>query len=295
MAILSFREILPRTLQHRFGESPSAERKFVATVDAPESHQAVIDALSIFHGDQHPEYPYLRMLDASLVETDRHHVEVTFRYEAPKQEDFQPHPLARPDVWSFSTSGTSVPALFYYDGGGNNDIRPLINTAGDFIEGAMTAEGLLRATISGNRATFPLSSALAVTNSVNNAPYLGGAQHTWLCSGISGQQTSEVVNGQDVRYWQVGVELEYRPSGHPLRLPNVGWNVWSESKQKKVRAYVFDDDTGEKVASANPVALNENGSIRLSADLQGSGRPDILVRRVHAAQNFASYFGTPPF
>lgn len=295
MAIIGFREVLPRTFQHRFGESPTAERKFVVTVDEPHEHQALINAVGIVHGSEHPEYAYLRMLDGSISETDRQHAEITYRYEVPKQEDFEPNPLLRPDVWSFSTSGIAVPALRYYHGSGNGDIRPLINTAGDFIENAMANEGVLRATISGNRESFPIAEALLVSNSINAFPYLGGASHTWLCAGISGQQATEVVNGEEIRFWQVSVELEYRPSGHPLQLPNIGYSVWSESRQKKVRAYVFDDETGERIASASPVALNENGSIRLSADLQGSGRPDILVRRVNRQVNFSDYFGTPTF
>jgi hypothetical protein len=295
MTVIAYREVLPRTFSHRFGESPTAERKFIVTVDEPTATQEVIDAVNIAHADQHPEFAYLRMLDASAVETDRHHVEITYRYEVPKQEDLDPNPLARPDVWSFSTGGAAVPALFYYHGAGNADIRPLINTAGDFIESAMTEESELRATISGNREEFPLAAAAAVTNAVNMSSYLGGAIYTWKCNGISAQQATEVVNGVEIRYWQVSVELAYRQSGWPLQLPNVGWSVWSESKQKKVRAYVFDDESGEKIASANPVALNENGTIRLSSDLQGSGRPDIIQRRVHPAVDFATYFGTPPF
>ena len=292
MAVVAYREVLPRTFQHRFGESPTAERKFVVTVDAPESHQNVIAAVGITHGMAHPEYPYLLMLDASLSETDRHHVEVTYRYEVPKT-DYEPNPLLRPDVWSFSTGGAAVPCATYYDD--DEVIRPLVNTAGDLIESAMTDESELRATIAGNRQSFPLAVAAYVTNTINDSEYLGCPRYTWKCAGIAAQQAVEVIEGIEVRYYQVTAELVYRQSGWPLLLPNVGYSVWSESLQKKVRAYVFDDETGEKIASASPVALNENGSIRLSADLQGSGRPDILVRRVHRQVNFSNYFGTPTF
>lgn len=289
MAVIAFREILPRTLQHRFGESPTAERKFVVTVDAPESHQAVIDAVGIIHGSSHPEYPYLLMLDASLTETDRHHVEVTFRYEVPKTE-YQPNPLLRADVWSFSTGGASIPTFAYYKG---DRLVPLVNAAGEFIEGAMTDEAELRATISGNRARFPLDIAAYVTNTLNNSIYLGCPQYSWKCNGMGAQQAVEVVDGVEVRYYQITVELAYRASGWPLILPDVGWNYVHSTDangQRVLRRCFRENEEGEKVASANPVPLAENGKM-----LQPGSGPRLLVRRVHRAVDFASYFGIPTF
>ena len=288
MAVIGFREIIPRTFSHKFGESPNAEIKYAVTVDAPTPTQDIIAAVGIFHGDSHPEFAYLRMLDAQVTETDRHHAEVTYKYEVPQQEDLDPNPLARPDVWSFSTGGAQVPALVYYDGTGNATKKPLQNTALDFFEGLTTLEAEVRASIAGNRASFPLADAAAVTNSVNNAAYLGGAKHTWLCAGISGQQATEVINDEELRYWQITVELVYRRSGHNLLLPNVGWN-FLEGGQKK-RAWVLDPETNERVASGAPVALDNNGNIKAA----GQG-PDILERRVHPEATFTTYFGTPPF
>ena len=288
MAVIGFREILPRTFSHKFGESPSAEIKYAVTVDEPTPTQTIIASLGIFHGAPHPEFAYLRMLDAQVTETDRHHAEVTYKYEVPQQEDLDPNPLARPDVWSFSTGGAQVPALVYYDGTGNGSKKPLQNTALDFFEGLTTLEAEVRASISGNRADFPLADATAVTNSVNDATYLGGAKHTWLCAGISGQQATEVINDTELRYWQITVELVYRRSGHNLLLPNVGWN-YLDNGQKK-RAWVLDAESNEKVASGAPVALDANGNIKAA----GQG-PDILERRVYPEAAFSSYFGTPPF
>lgn len=294
MAVVSFREVLPRTFSHRFGESPTAELKFIATVDEPTNHQDVIAAVGVVHGAAHPEYSDLLCLDASLTETDQYHVEITARYEIP-QNDADPNPLNRPDVWSFSTGGAAVPALFYYHGNGNTDRRALVNSAGDFIESAMTEEAELRATISGNRATFPLGTAAAVTNAINSSQYLGGAQYTWKCNGISAQQAVELIDGAKVAYWQVSVELAYRQSGWPLLLPNVGWNYIDGGERKRCYVYSFESGSAERIASSSPIALNENGSIRLSAGQDGSGRPDILTRRVHPVVDFATYFGTPPF
>ena len=288
MAIISYREVIPRTASHKFGESPTAERKYIITVDEPTPTQNLVNAVGILHASAHPEFSYLKCLNIQVTETDRHHAEITYSYELPKQEELDPNPLARPDVWSFSTGGSQVPALVYYDGSGNSNKKPLQNTAKDFFEGLTTLEAEVRASISGNRPTFPLANAAAVTNSVNSSSYLGGAAHTWLCAGISGQQATEVVNDVELRYWQITVELVYRASGHDLLLPNVGWNYLEGGEKKRV--WVKDPESGEKVASGSPRALTNEGGLK--ADDQ---EPDILTRRVYPEANFSTYFGTPPF
>ena len=288
MAVLSYREVIPRTFSHKFGESPTAERRVIVTVDEPTATQTVINAVGIIHASAHPEFSYLAMLDAQMSETDRHHVEITYKYELAKQENLDANPLGRPDVWSFSTGGAQVPALVYYSGAGNATKKPLTNSANDYFEGLTVPEAEVRATIAGNRSAFPLATAAAVTNSVNNATYLGGAAHTWMCAGISGQQASEVLNGAEVRYWSISVELVYRASGHDLLLPNVGWN-YIEAGEKK-RAWVWNDDKTEKVASGSPRPLTNVGALKGDSE-----EPDILTRRVLPETNFSSYFGAPPF
>ena len=288
MAIISYREVIPRTASHKFGESPTAERKYIVTVDEPTPTQNIINAVGILHASAHPEFSYLKCLNIQVTETDRHHAEITYSYELPKQEELDPNPLARPDVWSFSTGGSQVPALVYYDGSGNSNKKPLQNTAKDFFEGLTTLEAEVRASISGNRATFPLANAAAVTNSVNSSSYLGGAAHTWLCAGISGQQATEVVNDVELRYWQITVELVYRASGHDLLLPNVGWNYLEGGEKKRV--WVKDPESGEKVASGSPRALTTAGGLK-----DDDQEPDILTRRVYPEADFSNYFGTPPF
>jgi hypothetical protein len=288
MAVISYREVIPRTASHKFGESPTAERKYIITVNEPTATQTLVNAVGIFHAAAHPEFSYLKCLNIQVTETDRHHAEITYSYELPKQEELDPNPLARPDVWSFSTGGSQVPALVYYDGSGNSNKKPLQNSAKDFFEGLTTLEAEVRASISGNRPTFPLANAAAVTNSVNSSSYLGGASHTWLCAGISGQQATEVVNDVELRYWQITVELVYRASGHDLLLPNVGWNYLEGGEKKRV--WVKDPESGEKVASGSPRALTTAGGLK--ADDQ---EPDILTRRVYPEADFSNYFGTPPF
>jgi hypothetical protein len=285
MAVLAFREVLPRTFQQRFGESPTAERKFVATLDEPTPAAQIISAIGIFFGASHPEFPYLRMLDASVDEPDRQHAEVTYRYELPQQQDLDPNPLARPDVWSFSTGGAVVPALTYYDG---TQVKPLVNTANEFFENLTTLEAEVRATIAFNRASFPASLAASVTNAINSDQFLWGPVHTWQCAGISVSQQVEVVNDQEIRYWAGTTELVYRQSGWNLLIPNVGWNYLENGELK--RAWVRDPETNERVPSGSPRALTAQGNLKADNEL-----PDILNRRVFREASFNQFFGTPPF
>jgi hypothetical protein len=301
MTIIGFREVLPRTFSHKFGESPTAERKFVVTTDAPEPHQTLLNTVGIFHGAVHPEFSYLLCTEGNVTETDRQHAEITYRYEVPAagSAGFSPSPLARKDVWSFSTGGVAVPALTFYYDSGNANIRSLVNTAGDFFEGAMTEEAELRCSISGNRVTFPLEIAAAVTNCVNSDGFLGAAAHRWKCQGISGQQQVEVVNGMEITYWSVTAELAYRASGWNLLLPNVGWNYIEKYEAplgEKKRVYVRDEN-GEKIPATTPLALDEDGMIKQEnfSLFENEGMPFILNRRVHPEIAFTPYFGTPPF
>ena len=121
---------------------------------------------------------------------------------------------------------------------------------------------------------------------MNSDSFLGAGPFCWKCAGISAQQATEVVNDVEIRYWQVTAELVYRQSGWPLQLPDVGYNYLDGGIKK--RAYVIDPDDGTKIACANPIALNTNGSIK------SSGAPDILIRRVHKAVAFGTLFGSPP-
>jgi len=291
MSVLSFREVLPRSYQHRIGESPTAERRFVATVSDPTvSHQAVINAIGIGHLSPHPEYSALQMTDATLTENagSPYHVEITYSYERLSQ-DFEPNPLLRPDVWSFSVGGATIPAIRYYTDGGA--VEPLVNSAKELIENITTEESEVRATVTGNRAAFPLQLAAFVTNTVNDAPYLGGASYTWKCAGIGGQQTSEVVNDQRIDYYQITTELVYRASGWPLVIPDVGFNYLENGVLKRAWVEYRDQDgTVTRVPSANAVALAANGAM-----LPPNNPPRLLKRRVHRSTPFSQYFGEPQF
>jgi len=289
------REILPRTVTHKFGESPTAERRFVVSTDGETPQQEVLAMVGIYHLAPHPEWPFLVMLSVTATETDPYHSEITYSYGMTETGGdgggggggtIDPNPLARADVWNFSTGGSNVPAANYFDGAGNATLKPLVNAAKDTFDGVTKTEAELTATISGNRANFDIGLAALVTNSINDAAYLGGAQYTWLCTGISGMQATEMVNDAELRYWQVGVTLIYRQSTHLLKLADCGFNFLEGGIKK--RCFVVDSD-GTKVACANPVPLEANGAMRVGLVSR------IIERRLHPEINFQQYFGVPPF
>lgn len=286
MAVVGWREVSGRSLTHRFGEPPTADRKFIVTLDNTAASVAeVASAIGIFHGAPHPEYGFITMTEASMAEgsPSPFHAEVTFSYELLDPDERDPNPLARPDIWGFSTGGAAVPALFYFDG---NTLKPLVNAANDPFENVTTEEGECRASITGNRANFPLATAVQVTNCINSGTYLGAPAGRWKCTGISGQQQIEMVNEAEVRYWSISTELVYRQTGWNLLLPHVGYHYLYGGEKK--RAWVIDPDSGDKVACGAPVALNSDGTLKTPGTL-----PDILERRVNREVDFSSFFGTP--
>ena len=285
MGIVSTTELATVSASRKFGEAPTFQRKFVVEVDDPTTQQTTIaNAPGISFLAAHPEASYCKAMNVgvSSYSGSRWHYEVTWDYELPKQQNVDPNPLTRADIWKWSTGGLQVPALYYYEG---ETLEPLQNSAQDFFEGVTTDISTLQASISGNRATFDYGLATTVTNSVNSSPYLGGAAYTWKCSGIAANPAVEVVNEVEIRYWQVEVTLEYRPDGWPLQLPNIGWN-YLDPTEGKTRVWVKEKGSSEQVPASNPQPLTEDGDL-------STGAPTILVRRVHKAVNFQQYFGTP--
>ena len=284
MSVIAVTEQAVVSASRKFGEPPTFQRKWVVEVDSPLTPQTdIVNAVGVSFLTPHPEATYCRAMTVNVgnYSSSRWHYEVTWDYELPKQENPDKNPLARPDIWKWTTGGLTVPALYYYDG---NTLKPLQNSANDFFEGATCDISTLQASISGNRPTFDYGLAQAVTNSVNQDTYLGGTPGTWKCSGISGQPQVEVVDEIEIRFWQVEVSLEFRPDGWNLQLPNVGWN-YLEGNDKK-RVWVRDPDTNERVPASNPQPLNANGTLKV-------GAPDILERRVQRQVNFNQYFGLP--
>jgi hypothetical protein len=296
MAVKSTTELAAISATQTFGEVPKLQRQWVVEVDDPTTSHSVISkgakdgTKEISFLDPHPNAAYSLAMDCKVdnYNGSKWHYLVTWNYEVPKQANTAAGPLSRPDIWKFTTGGMAIPAMWYYDA--NDNRKALVNSAGDFFEGAMTELSTLSAHISGNRQSFDFGRATSSTNILNNGIYLGGAQYTWKCDGISGEPAVEIVNDSEVRYWKVEVTLTYRPDGWPLLLPNVGYNFVSGGVKK--RAYVIDAESGDKVAAANPQPLNSDGSLQTS---YGESNPPIIItRRVNASGDFTQLFGTPP-
>jgi len=291
MAIISSRE-LPRTFERRFGERFAAERLFVLTHDGtpPTVDEAAVNVGISGFGTPHPSYP-IAAVGADLEENyedSQYHTLLRVYYggDNNKDPDGFVAPTSRPARWAFTTQGPPVPALFYYAGAGNGDLRPLTNSAFDAYDSLTTDEAQCKITITENRASFP-SLAISLTNTINAAPWIGGATHTWKCQGISSELQWEVFGEQTYRFWKTTVELLYRQTGWPLQLPDVGFNFLGGDPVQKRRAMVFDFENAEWVASPGPVGLDGSGGLTL-------GAPEILVRRVHREVDFNTFFASPP-
>ena len=293
MAVIATTELSTVTASRKFGEPPVATRNYVVEVNDPATTQTDIAyAPGISFLDPHPEASYLLAFDAKVsnYNNSRYHYLVEWSYEVPKQANPDPNPLARPDIWKWSTGGLSVPALTYFDI--NDETQPLINAADDVFEGLMKDIATLQASITGNRQIFDIEIAKAVQNTVNNAVYLGGQKHTWKCEGIAGQEQVEIVNDSEVRFYSVEVSLSYRPDGWPLLIPDVGWNYIDPADNKKKRVWVIDpENNNEKIPATAPQALDSvTGNLKFAG---AAGAPEILTRRVNTEINFAQYFGNP--
>lgn len=299
MAVTSYREVVPRTFQHKFGSTPTATLQYVATVDGPTGHGEVLAAIGIQHNSTHPEYSNLECDDISIDETDRHHVTVTYAYIQRPGEGTEGGIVGGADKWAFSTSNTSVAATEYYEivnieAAGR---KPLANRANDAYEGLSRAEPEIRATITGTRWTFPLGIAGQVAGTINSAPFAGFAKHTWQCVGISGTPDLTVVGdpaSPEVKdYWNITVELVYRRGTHNLFLPHVGLNYLEGGVQnKKKRCWIVDSETGERVASPGALPLDANGDLKQIG--AGPYPPEVWEYRIYPELDFTQFFGSPP-
>jgi len=293
MSVHSFRE-LARTATHLIGSSPEFERRWVVTLNDPDTTATLaVQAVGAVHGSPHPEVAHAKLREVQVneqYEGNRYWMEVVAQYAIPTEEerDIALLPWLRPAVWKFVTQGVAVPALYYYDGSGNDssDQRPLTNSAGDYIEGVSADEAQQKITIQVNKQEFPSAIAAAVTNCVNDAVYLGFGIDCVKVQGISGEQVTEDIAGQEIRFWKVTAELLARQTGWNLLLPDVGFNFINNGIRK--RAYVMNEE-GERIPSSNPVPLDGNGGMRNGGDL-----PAILTRRVYRRITMSDWFGEPP-
>lgn len=284
MAVLGYREVIPRTYEHQLGGSPTASRVYSVTVDEPTAASVVLGAVGISHASQHPEYPTLICNGISLDESDRHHVTITYSYGIPdpKKGEDPDNPDAPPwlqaDQWSFSTTNASVACTEHYPfnlpGGQRNVAHPLTNTAGDAIFGQSKAEAELKISIVGSRLTLDLQRIKKYVNTINQADWCGFPKHTVQCVGVSAQPDSLEYEGAVLKFWRITIELVYRSSTHNIFLPNVGWNVIVNGKKCRAWTYIEENGVREKVPSPHPVALNAAGGFLCGQDQDGNAAWD---------------------
>jgi len=237
-------------------------------------------------GQSHPEYPSLGLRKYTLTERfgdSPYHIQIVAEYGLLTANDLLT-PTAQAAQWSFEAAQGQVPALFWYEGSGNGTMRPLTNSANDYFEGLVTEETMTKATMKKNYANFP-TSLVSNTNSINNAQWFGGPTHTWKITGVNAEYTVGFFNWTVISYWATSAQIMYRQTGWKLQLPDVGWNFIAGGEKR--RAMVFDFKNSEWVASPNPVALYQG-------DINVTGRPDILPRRVNPETDFSSLFPDVP-
>ena len=293
MGIVSAKE-LARSFENEVGTPARAIRRWAVVLSDdtlagnPPVASDVFDFIGVDDfGTQHPEHTALRARKFTVNERfgdSPYHVEFIVEYGSVTLQELLA-PTARIADWVFESQAGQLAALFYYEGStGNNDKRPLVNTANDFLEGLTAEENMVRITIRKNFAAFP-TTLMGLTNFLNNATYATCAKHTLKCVGVNSDFTQEVWNNAEYSFWATEIVLQFRQSGWPLLIPNVGFNAIVGGVKR--RAMVFDFENSEYVASPGPVALNANGSQNIV------GQPTILTRRVNPDTSF-SILGVPP-
>lgn len=291
MAVSSVRE-LARSAEGALGTNTVAKRRFavILTDDAITTETlngTIISAAGLGDwGTPHPEFSFLSLHKIQLQENlsdNPYHVEVIAEYRVLGASETIA-PLARPAEWSFEqVAGERLPALYYFDGGGNGSTLPLTNSAGDYFEGLTYEEALTQATIVQHFATRP-TGIITSFGYINSDSFAGADVHTCKHAGSSITQVSEEWANSVVRYWRAESKILFRPTSWNLIIPDVGFNQVVGGQKR--RCMVFDFENAEYVPSPNPVGLS-NG-------VQVAGAPDLLVRRVTPATSFTTLFGNPP-
>ena len=305
MAIRSVVE-LPREFEQEIGRPPIARRRWVCnlsddTLSNPMSDPDFVRATAspdLTFGNYHPNWTWLRLRKVNVAEnyeSDPYKGLVTAEYGViTPDEATEPH--LRSPVWSSEAGSAEVPVLYYFDGAGNNTLRPLTNSAYDYFQGLTTQEAIVKTRVRRNFGIPPtqispgINSAYPQTlmnaiNHLNNGTYGGNAAHTYKCTAVQTALTYEAYGAAIYQYWDTTAELTFRQTGWNLQLPDVGFNFIASGQKR--RAMVFDFQNGEWVASPNPVGLDGNGA-------QTGGAPAILVRRVLPEANFTTIFGAVP-
>jgi len=223
-----------------------------------------------------------------------------------------PNPLNRPDVYSLSTGSSTVAATEQWVDPDRfpalpNGWQPIVNTAGDRIEGLKKRQVEISMSIKANRSDPPFSLAKGFVNKTNSTSWQGGAPETWLCTGISAQQQSEMVGEDVIDYWSITFNFSYREDGWYVRAPNVGLYAYYFVPQSGIGSVSFPptfplqgglekrritvtDENGVKRPSAQPLPLADDGKLETQLLSNNQIKTRILVFTVYRAVDFKTYF-----
>ncbi len=280
-------EIHPRTFNRRFGEKPSASRSFIDTPDAYDH-----EPLPVI-GQPHPEFATLICITVNKTTggDDPRTIKYQCSYEPAPSCEQEPNPVDRCDRWAVTLSSSTVPCTTHLiDDGAGLVEKPLLNTAGEPISNVKKRNADVRMAVQGNRASFPLQTVLANVNKVNSDTWASGASGTWLCSGASATQETEIVENLAVDFWSVSFEFLYRPSGWTIPVQNVGMNYLrsdTNGKRYLYRVSVRAPDNS-LTAAPTPQPLNDDGTLKTT------GEPTIRQIAVYNYIDFNVAFGEPP-
>jgi len=283
---------LARSAEGALGSNTVAKRRFAVvltddTITNATTHGTIFTAAGVGQwGAAHPEFAFLRLFKVSLQENlsdNPYHVEVTAEYRVLGANETLA-PLSRPAQWQFEqVTGERIPALYYFDGGGNGNTLPLTNSAGDYFEGLTYEEALTQATITKNYSTRP-DGVIQSFGFINSDSFAGAATHTCKHAGSTISQVSEEWANAIVNYWKVESKILFRSTSWNLLIPDVGFNQVVGGQKR--RCMVFDFQNAEWVPSPNPVGLSNGAQI--------DGAPTLLTRRVIPEVAFTPLFGSPP-
>jgi len=280
---------LARTVEEELGGTSRAIRRFAVVLSDntlagnPPTETQITTACNFgTYGTSHPTMPAYNLRKVTINERfgdSPYHIEVVAEYgEVNAQEILVP--TDRAAVWSFEATPSEIAALTYYDG---STLRPLVNSANDYLQGLVTAESMITATVKKNYAAFP-SAQINATNSVNSDEYLGVDPHRWKVIGGNVTLATEIILATTYTFWAAEWKLQYRQTGWVLQIPDVGWNFLVGGEKR--RCMVFDFKNSEWIASPTVMPL--------SSGQQTAGLPDILERRVNPEADFTTLFGPIP-
>lgn len=251
------------------------------------STQEILNAIGIFEGSPHPEYPGLYSSGVSLSRNGDDGVQVEYSYDTEDKADT--NPLTKAPEWSFSTGSVTIPSLSYFLGDGNANVQPLTNAVGEYVwEGLTHNITEVKATIVQNKLIINQVEEFGKAGCVNAGNYLWGSQYTWQCTNVSATRQQDKVGDEIQRYWKMTYELTYRAAGWYYNLPHVGWGYADGNQYKRCQIL---NGAGDLVDAPKPMPLNANGGLKFPVGQNGI--PDQILRRVHPEISF-SVFGTPP-